>query len=179
MREKQFSKINELNRCNKKCPQLQYTHAVIWLIIAETMMGFNEKAMDIYKKINPIEHSLTKESADKYKVEPYVVVADICSEGALAGRGGWTWYTGSSALLYKAQIENILGIKIKAGNLTINPCVPKEWKKFEVKIKYYDATYKIKYVQGKKDYMMIDEKKVDEIKLNKKGDYEITKYFTI
>ncbi len=155
----------------------QYTHAAIWLIIAEVMLGFNEKAFNMYKMINPIEHSLTSDLADKYKVEPYVVEADICSEGTIAGRGGWTWYTGSSALLYKLQIEYLLGIQIKGGVLTINPSVPKDWKKFEVKLKYYDAEYTIKYVKGNKNLMVIDEKEEKEIVLQKSGQYNVTRYF--
>ena len=177
MREKQFSKINELNRCNKKCPQLQYTHAAIWLLIAEILLKFNEKAFNIYKKINPIEHSLNMESADKYKVEPYVVEADICSSESLAGRGGWTWYTGSSSWLYKAQVEYILGIKIHHGVMKIEPSVPEEWKKFEVKIKYYEAEYLIKYTKNSKNATILDGKNVEEIILEKKGKHTINKYF--
>ena len=71
----------------------QYTHAAIWAIIAETMLGFGNKAFELYKMINPIEHSKTKDSAQKYKVEPYVIAADIYGTGNLVGRGGWTWYT--------------------------------------------------------------------------------------
>ena len=113
----------------------------------------------------------------KYKVEPYVVEADICSEGTLAGRGGWTWYTGSSSLLYKLQIEYILGIRIKQGILTLDPCVPNEWSEFEVKLKHYDAEYNIKYVKANKDETIIDGKEEKEIKLQKSGKYHITKYF--
>ncbi len=141
------------------------------------MLGCNEKAYDIYKKINPIEHSLTIDMADKYKVEPYVVEADICSEGNLAGRGGWTWYTGSSALMYKLQVEYIFGIKVKQGVLSLSPCVPNEWKEFEVKLKYYDAEYNIKYVRANKDEMIVDGKEEKEIQLQKSGKYHITKYF--
>ncbi len=155
----------------------QYTHSAIWLLIAEAMMGCNEKVFDIYRKINPVEHGLNKEAIDKYKVEPYVVEADICSEGMYAGRGGWTWYTGSSAWLYKAQIEYILGIKINHGILTVNPCVPEDWKKFEVKFKYFDAEYTIKYIRGSKKTMILDGKETNEINLQKKGKYIINKYF--
>lgn len=77
----------------KKWSQQQYTHAAIWAIIAETMLGFGNKAFELYKMINPIEHSKTKDSAQKYKVEPYVIAADIYGTGNLVGRGGWTWYT--------------------------------------------------------------------------------------
>ena len=141
------------------------------------MLGFNEKAFNIYKKINPIEHSLNKESADKYKVEPYVVEADICSMEDLAGRGGWTWYTGSSSLLYKAQVEFILGIKIHHGIMKIEPCVPDEWKKFEVKIRYYDAEYLIKYEKSNKNETILNGKNVEEIILEKRGSHIVSRYF--
>ncbi len=155
----------------------QYTHAAIWLIIAETMLGKNNKAMEMYKIINPVEHSLTKEKADKYKVEPYVVEADIASEGDIAGRGGWTWYTGSSSWLYKLQIEYILGIKIKKGILKLEPCTPDDWEKFDVTMKYFDAEYHIIYEKNGISGMLLDGKKVDEIVLDKSGKHEIKKYF--
>ena len=90
----------------------QYTHAAIWCIIAYAILGEVEKAVDLFKMINPIEHSKTKLQADKYKVEPYVISADIYGAGNLAGRGGWTWYTGSSSWYYTAGIEYLLGLKI-------------------------------------------------------------------
>lgn len=155
----------------------QYTHAAIWLMIAESILGYNNKTMEIYKKINPIEHSLTKENADKYKVEPYVVEADIISEGAYPGRGGWTWYTGSSSWLYKAQIEYILGIKISKGILTINPCVPDDWESFDVTIKYFNAEYHISYERTGKDIIIFNNKETTQVTLSKNGKYEIKKYF--
>ena len=93
--------------------------------------------------INPIEHSKTRESANKYKVEPYVVAADIYGAGNLAGRGGWTWYTGSSSWFYKAGIEYILGLKIKNNTLSLNPCIPKDWKEFSIKYKFERSIYNI------------------------------------
>ncbi len=122
----------------------QYTHSSIWVIIAETLLGFGDKAGEFYRMINPIEHSKTKESANKYKVEPYVVAADIYGAGNLAGRGGWTWYTGSSSWFYKAGIEYILGLKIKNNTLSLNPCIPKEWKEFNIKYKFERSIYNIK-----------------------------------
>ena len=85
----------------------QYTHAAVWTIIAEAMLGFGEKATEFFRMINPIEHARTKDEAKKYKVEPYVIPADIYG-GELAGRGGWTWYTGSSSWMYEAGIRYIL-----------------------------------------------------------------------
>ena len=93
--------------------------------------------------INPINHSNTKEKAEKYKVEPYVIAADVYGAGNLLGQGGWTWYTGSSSWYYKAGIEYILGLKIKNGELSINPCIPKEWNTYSIKYKYKTSTYNI------------------------------------
>lgn len=121
----------------------QYTHAAIWVIIAEAILGFGDKATELYRMINPIEHSRTKESAKKYKVEPYVIPADIYGANNLAGRGGWTWYTGSSSWYYKAGIEVILGLKVKDGIMSIEPCIPKEWKDYNIKYKWKNSFYNI------------------------------------
>lgn len=123
----------------------QYTHAAIWGAIAETILNKPEEAMEIYKMINPIEHSKTEEQMVKYKVEPYVIEADIYGENEFAGRGGWTWYTGSSGWLFTLQTEYILGLKIYHGELKIKPCVPKDWNEFEVDFKWKNAKYHIKY----------------------------------
>lgn len=107
------------------------------------MLGFGDKALELYRMINPIEHSRTKEASKKYKVEPYVIPADIYGTSNLAGRGGWTWYTGSSSWYYKAGIEFILGIKIEKGILRVEPCIPKDWKEFEVHYRWKNSIYHI------------------------------------
>ena len=122
----------------------QYTHAAVWAIIAESMLGFGDKATEYFRMINPIEHSRTKEEAGKYKVEPYSLAADIYGAGNLAGRGGWTWYTGSSSWLYKAGIEYILGLKIREGILSIEPSIPKDWEEYSIQYHYEDSIYNIK-----------------------------------
>ena len=122
----------------------QYTHASCWVIIAQAMLGFGDKALELYRMINPIEHSRTKDACNKYKVEPYVISADIYGAGNLAGRGGWTWYTGSSSWYYNAGIEYILGLKIENGNLKIEPCIPKEWKEYTIRYKWKESIYNIK-----------------------------------
>ncbi len=121
----------------------QYTHSAIWVIIAESMLGFGDKALEFYRMINPIEHSRTKDASNKYKVEPYVIAADIYGQGNLVGCGGWTWYTGSSSWYYKAGIEYILGLKIENGYMTIDPCIPKDWKEYQIQYKWKDSIYHI------------------------------------
>ena len=108
------------------------------------MLGFGDKAGELYRMINPIEHARTKEEANKYKVEPYVIAADVYGNGNLAGRGGWTWYTGSSSWFYKAGIENILGLKIENNILKMEPCIPKDWQEYSIKYRFGRSMYNIK-----------------------------------
>lgn len=122
----------------------QYTHASCWVIIAEAMLGFGNKALEYFRLINPIEHSRTKESAQKYKVEPYVIAADIYGAGNLSGKGGWTWYTGSSSWYYKAGIEYILGLRVENEMLKFKPCIPNNWKEYTIKYKWKESIYNIK-----------------------------------
>ncbi len=122
----------------------QYTHGAIWVIIAEAILGFGDKATELYRMINPIEHSRTKEGSKKYKVEPYVIAADIYGSSNLAGRGGWTWYTGSSSWYYNAGIEYLLGLKIEQGYLKIDPCIPKDWREYQIQYKWKESIYNIK-----------------------------------
>ena len=125
----------------------QYTHAAMWAIIAFTKLGFGNKAVEYYRMINPIEHSRTKEAARKYKVEPYVVAADVYGAKNMAGRGGWTWYTGSSSWFLKAGLEDILGLKIEAGMLRIEPCISSKWEEYSIKYRYKTSVYNI-YVKN-------------------------------
>ena len=122
----------------------QYTHAACWLLIAEAILGFGDKALEIAEMINPINHSKTREEAKKFKLEPYIIEADLYSNKDLIGRGGWNWYTGSSSWYYKAILEYMLGLKIKNGILKINPCISKSWKEYEIQYKYKTTLYNIK-----------------------------------
>ncbi len=157
----------------------QYTHAAIWAIIAETILGFGNKAYEYYRMINPIEHAKTKEEANKYKVEPYVISADIYASTDMLGRGGWTWYTGSSSWYYRAGIENILGLKIANGIIKVEPCIPSEWKEYSIQYKYKNTIYniKVKNLSGKNtgvEKIYINGKEEREIKLLDDGKiYEI------
>ncbi len=107
------------------------------------MLGFGDKAVELFRMINPIEHARAKEAASKYKVEPYVVAADIYGQGNLAGRGGWTWYTGSSSWMYEAGLHYILGFNVEKGYLSINPCIPITWKEYKIHYKYGNSIYNI------------------------------------
>lgn len=122
----------------------QYTHAAIWAIIALVKLGFGDKGTEYFRMINPIEHSRTREEAIKYKIEPYVIAGDVYGAENLAGRGGWSWYTGSSSWFYKAGIEYILGLKIDKMYLKVEPCIPSDWKEYSIKYRYKTSIYNIK-----------------------------------
>ena len=125
----------------------QYTHSAIWVIIAEALLGFGDKAVEYFRMINPIEHSKTKDGVMKYKVEPYIIPADIYGQGNLAGRGGWTWYTGSSSWMYIAGIKYILGLNIQNGYMTFKPAIASNWKEYFVRYKYGNSIYNIKFIK--------------------------------
>ncbi|MCR5146191.1 MAG: glycosyl transferase, partial [Clostridia bacterium] len=129
----------------------QYTHAAIWVIIAEAILGFGDKAIQYFGMINPIEHSKTKENVNKYKVEPYIIPADIYGQGNLAGRGGWTWYTGSSSWMYIAGIKYILGLNIENGFMYFTPKIANEWNEYYIRYKYGKSVYNIKVINNKSE----------------------------
>jgi cyclic beta-1,2-glucan synthetase len=121
----------------------QYTHAAAWSVIAFAALGQGDKSADLFSLLNPINHASTRADVQRYKVEPYVVAADVYSVAPHVGRGGWTWYTGSAAWLYRAGIEAILGFRLQGAFLCLAPCIPKAWPGFEIAFKYRSARYEI------------------------------------
>ena len=121
----------------------QYTHASAWAILAFALMGEGDKAWYLFEMINPINHSRTHIEYSKYKVEPYVMAADIYAVHPHTGRGGWTWYTGSAGWVYKVGLENILGFKKLGNTLKIDPCIPRKWDEFKINYKYMNTMYEI------------------------------------
>jgi cyclic beta-1,2-glucan synthetase len=121
----------------------QYTHAATWSVMAFAALGDGDKATELFAMLNPINHSRTRADAYRYKVEPYVVCADIYSTKPHVGRGGWTWYTGSAGWLQRAGVESVLGLRLRGASLRIDPCVPKAWRRFAADVKYRSARYKV------------------------------------
>jgi cyclic beta-1,2-glucan synthetase len=99
--------------------------------------------MELFQMLNPVSHANTPEKAARYKVEPYVIAADIYSVPPHIGRGGWTWYTGSSGWMYRLGIEAILGISRVGNSLNINPCIPRHWTGFKMDYRFGSTYYKI------------------------------------
>ncbi|NLL51781.1 MAG: hypothetical protein GX248_03645, partial [Peptococcaceae bacterium] len=122
----------------------QYTHAAIWAVLALAKLKEKDKALQLFNMLNPINHSRTPIEVAKYKVEPYVMTADVYAVEPNVGRGGWSWYTGAAGWMYQAAIEGILGLEIKGDKLFIEPCVPNNWKEFEIYYRYKNSPYNIK-----------------------------------
>jgi cyclic beta-1,2-glucan synthetase len=121
----------------------QYTHAATWTVIAHAMLGRGNEAFDLYTLLNPITRAGSRADVMRYKVEPYVVAADIYSVAPHIGRGGWTWYTGSAGWMYRAGLEWILGFRLQGTRLVLSPCIPAAWPGFQIDFKYRSAHYTI------------------------------------
>ncbi|TAJ88626.1 glucoamylase family protein [Reyranella sp.] len=121
----------------------QYTHAAAWSMMAFATLGEGNKAIELFSLLNPINHTSSRAGVLRYKVEPYVVAADVYSMPPHVGRGGWTWYTGSAGWVYRAGVESILGLRLEGDWLVIDPCVATSWPSFEMKLRYRGAVYEI------------------------------------
>lgn len=121
----------------------QYTHAAIWMIMAFAKLGNNERVWELLQLINPLNHGKSAEDIAIYKVEPYVLAADVYSRDPHAGRGGWTWYTGSAGWLYRLITESFLGLHLEVDQLKITPCVPADWDSFKISYQFKNTTYHI------------------------------------
>ena len=126
---------------------MQYTHAAVWMIMAFAKLGDTKRVWELLNIINPVNHGKSAEEIATYKVEPYVLAADVYSRTPHAGHGGWTWYTGSAVWLYRLITESFLGLKQEGNKLRIAPCVPKEWKTFNVHYRYKKSMYHIEVMQ--------------------------------
>ncbi len=122
----------------------QYTHAAIWAVLAFAALGDGDKAGELLGILNPINHTSTRAGVHRYKVEPYVAAADVYAAAPHVGRGGWTWYTGSAGWMYRAGIEWILGFRLRGRFLHLDPCIPREWRGFEISFRYHSARYEIR-----------------------------------
>jgi cellobiose phosphorylase len=127
----------------------QYTHAAIWAAIAFNKLGEKQKAWEILSMINPLNHTRTPEEVAIYKVEPYVMAADVYALSPHIGRGGWTWYTGSAGWMYRLIVESLLGLRLEIDRLFIEPSLPEAWGSFKIHYRYRETMYHITVLQLK------------------------------
>jgi cyclic beta-1,2-glucan synthetase len=115
----------------------------MWLVMAVAAMGDGDGAMELFHLLNPVNHTRGAADLERYKTEPYVVAADIVTNPSQPGRGGWTWYTGSAAWMYRAGLESILGVRLDRGDLVVEPCIPASWPGFRATIRRGRTRYDI------------------------------------
>jgi cyclic beta-1,2-glucan synthetase len=129
----------------------QYTHAAIWMVMAFAKLGDRVHTWELLNMINPIQHGKSEEDVATYKVEPYVMAADVYGVYPHTGRGGWTWYTGSAGWMYQLIIESFLGLTREGDSLSFTPCVPEEWTSFTIRYRYEETDYSIELIQDGND----------------------------
>jgi len=121
----------------------QYTHAALWAVIALARLGLGNQAMELFHMLNPINHTRTAEGLERYRVEPYVVAADVYAHPMHVGRGGWTWYTGAAGWMYQAAIDALLGVRRQGATFSVNPCIPASWPAYSVEWRVENTTYRL------------------------------------
>jgi cellobiose phosphorylase len=126
----------------------QYTHAAIWTVMAFATLGDSEHAWELFNLINPVRHASTPEDVALYKVEPYVVAADVYGVPPHVGRGGWTWYTGSAGWMYRLISESLLGLRLEVDKLHFAPHVPATWPSYKIHYRYRETFYHITIRNG-------------------------------
>jgi cellobiose phosphorylase len=138
----------------------QYTHAAIWVAMAFAKLGDSKKAWEILAMINPVNHARSLEEVAKYKVEPYVVTADVYALAPHIGRGGWSWYTGSAGWMYRLIVESLLGLRLETDKLYFEPCIPADWTSYKIHYRYRETIYRITIMQqaevSAKQTIMVD-----------------------
>ncbi len=139
----------------------QYTHAALWVVMAVARLGSGDEAVELFHLLNPINHTRTPADVALYKVEPYVVEADVYTHPAHAGRGGWTWYTGSASWMYRAGLESILGLERRGASFALNPCIPFAWPGFSVRLRFGATSYEVSVENPQKRSRGISEVTLD------------------
>jgi cellobiose phosphorylase len=125
----------------------QYTHAAIWAAMAFARLGDRTRAWELFDLINPVNHARSPADIATYKVEPYVIAADVYGVAPHVGRGGWTWYTGSAGWLYRLIVESLVGLSLDVDRLHIAPCLPAHWDGIVIHYRYRETRYHIVVTQ--------------------------------
>jgi cellobiose phosphorylase len=121
----------------------QYTHAAVWVVMARALLGDPDRAWELFALLNPINHGSTPAQINTYKVEPYVVAAEVYAVPPHTGRGGWTWYTGSAGWMYRLLVETLLGLNLEGNRLRLTPRLPKHWPTCTIHYRYRRTLYHI------------------------------------
>jgi len=125
----------------------QYTHGAVWAAMAFAALGDSRRAWELTTMINPANHAKSQEAIETYKVEPYVMAADVYAVAPHTGRGGWTWYTGSAGWMYRLILESLLGLRLEVDRLQIAPCLPAQWDGLKIHYRYRETVYHLVIAQ--------------------------------
>jgi len=134
----------------------QYTHAAAWAVMAFFAAGRTERGWQLFDMINPVRHAQTPDDVDRYKVEPYVLAADVLAVAPHVGRGGWTWYTGSAAWMYRLITESMLGLSRRGQRLLVQPRLPEKWATIEIDYRFGEAIYRIRVLRSEQEVGKIE-----------------------
>ena len=121
----------------------QYTHAALWVVMAMARLGSGDEAVELFHMLNPVNHTRTAADVERYKAEPYALAGDVYAHPAHAGRGGWTWYTGSAGWMYRAGLESILGLRRRGSIFEMDPCIPSSWADYAITWRFGRTRYEI------------------------------------
>ncbi len=124
----------------------QYTHAALWTIMAIARLGYGDEAVELFHMLNPVNHTRTRADVERYVTEPYAMTGDVYAHPQHTGRGGWSWYTGSAAWMYRAGIESILGLQRRGTTFSVTPCIPAGWPEFRIEWRFGTSLYRIHVV---------------------------------
>jgi cellobiose phosphorylase len=147
----------------------QYTHAAVWAAMAFAELGEGAKAWELFDLINPVRHGSNPEALAAYKVEPYVVAADVYGVEPHVGRGGWTWYTGSAGWMYRLLTESLLGLRIEHGRLQLEPVLRPGWQAYSLSLRHGAASYEIVVEPGPERRLELDGAPVEDVALRDDG----------
>jgi cyclic beta-1,2-glucan synthetase len=157
----------------------QYTHAAIWLIMATAILDDRQRTYELLRMVNPINHGSAPEDIKKYKIEPYVIAADVYAVENHGGMGGWTWYTGSAGWMYQLLAESFFGLKRNGNRLSVKPCIPESWNDFEINYRFTDTMYHLKFERVEGDAQTkiilddIEQESDDILLVNDKMEHEV------
>jgi cyclic beta-1,2-glucan glucanotransferase len=121
----------------------QYTHAAVWVVMALARLGSGDEAAEFFHMLNPVNRGRTQADVSRYKTEPYVMAGDVYARWPHAGRGGWSWYTGSAGWMYRAGLESILGLRRRGETFIVDPCIPSAWPEYRINWRFLDSRYEI------------------------------------
>jgi cyclic beta-1,2-glucan synthetase len=159
----------------------QYTHAAAWTVVALARLGMGDEAMELFHMLNPINHSRRPEDADRYRVEPYVVAADVYAHPMHVGRGGWTWYTGSAGWMYQAAVQSLLGVRRNGTTISVDPCIPMFWPQFSLEWRSGRTCYRVTVANPERRSQGVKSAALDGVPVNARaipwtddgGDHEV------